>query len=421
MPAERNTILVRGRPAVCWGDVRERAERRFTARLSDLASSRILFVVDGWDGALDALCFSHAHDLDVCIVDAARLTVETREAAGRAGLSLFDAATLSFARADNPAAMRAGRVAVVTSGTTGSPKLVDHSWETLDTHRRARSLPPRRWFAPYQIGSYASYQLLCLSMFHEGQDLVLGDLDDLAASFSEALTAGVDAVSSTPTFWRFMLMSVAPNVLSRSGLKTISLGGEIVDQAILDRLRAQFPASAIRHIYASSEAGAAIVVTDGLAGFPASLLDVADSEIGLSVRDGRLFVRSAFSSHAPAESGDAWRDTGDLVEMVDGRVHFRGRVSATIINVGGMKAFPAEVEAQLMRHPDVVWAQVFARRAPMVGSLPSARIVLSNARKADAEAEAELTDYMQTRVPAYAVPRFWQFLDNIPVKASLKS
>ncbi|MBX9740481.1 MAG: long-chain fatty acid--CoA ligase, partial [Beijerinckiaceae bacterium] len=220
---------------------------------------------------------------------------------------------------------------------------------------------------------------------------------------------------------RFMLMSVAPNVLSRSGLKTISLGGEIVDQAILDRLRAQFPASAIRHIYASSEAGAAIVVTDGLAGFPASLLDVADSEIGLSVRDGRLFVRSAFSSHAPAETGDAWRDTGDLVEMVDGRVHFRGRVSATIINVGGMKAFPAEVEAQLMRHPDVVWAQVFARRAPMVGSLPSARIVLSNARKADAEAEAELTDYMQARVPAYAVPRFWQFLDNIPVKASLKS
>ncbi|MEK8106867.1 hypothetical protein NKG94_20210 [Micromonospora sp. M12] len=84
--------------------------------------------------------------------------------------------------------------------------------------------------------------------------------------------ARVDAASGTPTFWRRTLYRDA-DALARVPLRQITLGGEPVDQAILDQLREVFPSARISWIYASSEVGASIVVHDGRAGFPVDWLD----------------------------------------------------------------------------------------------------------------------------------------------------
>lgn len=140
------------------------------------------------------------------------------------------------------------------------------------------------------------------------------------------------------------------------------------------------------------------------------------------INDGVLQVRSPFagvSSNALGGSDLSWINTGDLVELRGDRVYFCGRSDRAIINVGGSKAFPADIESVLHAHPSVLWCRVRAVRAPLVGYLPEADVVLKPT--ADLPSELELTKFCATRLPEFAIPRFWNFLPAIPVEDSLKS
>jgi acyl-CoA synthetase (AMP-forming)/AMP-acid ligase II len=314
-----------------------------------------------------------------------------------------------------------GKILLLTSGSTGRPKLVAHMWETLCTYQRSRRSGARTWMVPYIPGSYAWYQMVTLGLFLPDQKLVPVQPAQMTESFDLAEEAGADAISSTPTFWRLALLSVPEERLSAIRFAQISLGGEVVDQAILDRLRSLYPRAAITHIYASTEAGASIVVNDGRAGFPAKWLEESStSTIELRIREGRLFVRSPYTHCAAVGSAAQWIDTNDRVELRDGRVQFLGRATSDMINVGGSKAYPADIEAVILSHPHVRWCRVSARKAPMVGFLPVADVLPTSGGSAG-NLEQELSQYCRSRLPDYAVPRFWNFVDRIPVSAATKT
>ena len=126
----------------------------------------------------------------------------------------------------------------------------------------------------------------------------------------------------------------------------VRLSGEVADQVLLDQLHATYPNARIAHAFASTEAGVAFDVNDGRAGFPAEFIDGARNGIEMKVEDGTLRIRSQrtaarYLGAAPAAlaGGDGYVDTGDLVELQDGRYYFRGRKGG-IINVGGLKGVP---------------------------------------------------------------------------------
>lgn len=408
------------------------ADRHFTWRelsgdangrlgnLDQLRKHRLMFAVSDEFEALSAVSAGIFAKLDFGVAEKTMLNDDLRRRLAEQGVRIVDLQNPQMPPdANSQLQVEPGRISVLTSGTTGLPKLVPHTAESLNTFDRVRQLDSNRWFLPYQIGSYAWYQMVSLSICVGGQDLVPGKCTDLMNSFEDALFCGrVTAISSTPTFWRHALITIDAQKLNGSELKAITLGGEIVDQAILDQLRNLFPKASIRHIYASSEAGAAVVVSDGRAGFDAALLDVSEeSPISVRVVDGRLFVRSRYGN--TDDQGD-WIDTGDLVERRGDRMLFCGRADNQMINVGGQKAYPALIEARLLAHPDVVWAHVVARRAPLMGCLPMANVVL----KPDVdplEAERKLTKFCEAQLAEHAVPRIWNFLDEVPLRASLKS
>ena len=148
----------------------------------------------------------------------------------------------------------------------------------------------------------------------------------------------------------------------------VRLSGEIADQAILDNLRGAYPRAAIAHAFASTEAGVGFEVDDGRAGFPASLIGRADGDVEMKVEDGSLRIRSARTAVALSRASrrsltdeDGFVDTGDMVELRGDRYYFVGRRGG-IINVGGLKVHPEEVEAVINRHPDVQMSLV--RGAP---------------------------------------------------------
>jgi acyl-coenzyme A synthetase/AMP-(fatty) acid ligase len=275
---------------------------------------------------------------------------------------------------------------------------------------------------PFQAGTYAWFQLVLPSLCLEGQELVVPHAGaDVAEILATALKCHADAISSTPTFWRVALMALSEDELKALSFRQISLGGEIVDQAILDQLRALYPDARITHIFAATEVGACIVVHDGLEGFPAAWLEDAGREVGLADREGILWVNSSKRGQNEGLAGlDGWICTGDLIERSGDRVRFKGRSGRQLINVGGQKAYPADVESVLLSHPEVRWCRVSARRAPLVGSLVSADVVLAPGLDG-AVLEEELAVHCRSRLAEYAVPRFFRFLLEIPCSGNLKS
>jgi len=320
-----------------------------------------------------------------------------------------------------------GRIRLLTSGTTGEPKIVSHTWQTLFTMNRLREAAKRTWLLTFLPGSYAWFQVVCLALFVPDQDLCSGVSSDPADQVAAGLALGADAVSATPTFWRNVLLRVPHHQLSQWTLAQLTLGGEKVDQAILDRLRVLFPAASIAHIYAATEVGAAFVVKDGREGFPAQWLQPATAadEIApvaptaadqplLRVVEGLLQVQSPYASTAAGQ----WLDTGDRVEVRGDRAFLLGRAAGSLINVGGAKVLCGDVERALLAHPEVAWCRVYGRRSPLTGELVCADVV----RQPDsALTERTLLQAVAPQLADYAVPRLVRFLPAIPTSANQKT
>lgn len=302
-----------------------------------------------------------------------------------------------------------GRIWLLTSGSTGRPKRVAHTLDSLLTVKTEQA--PRVWLNPYTPGAYAWWQVVTLGLSHPDQTIVCVDPTQPWAAI--AAEHNVDAASGTPTFWRQALMTQG-EALSQVKFGQITLGGEPVDQQVIDQLRATFPEARISWIYASSEAGASIAVHDGLAGFPQTWLDRSDpSRPLLSVVDDELIISSPNRGEGVPEQ----LHTGDRVEIRDGRVYIMGRLGSDEINVGGSKVSASRVRDVLLSHPGVRWAAVKARKAPVVGSVVQAEVVLAE----DGPSEDELSRYCRDHLAEVEVPRRFRVLSEIPIKESLKS
>src|SRR3989441_11118725 len=204
----------------------------------------------------------------------------------------------------------------------------------------------------------------------------------------------------------------------------VRLSGEIADQAILDHLRACYPEARIAHAFASTEAGVAFDVGDGLAGFPASLIEGQGADVEMKVEDGSLRIRSTRTAarylgdeDRSIADGDGFVDTGDMLERRGDRYHFVGRRGG-IINVGGLKVHPEEVEAVINGHPQVQMSVVRTRKNAITGALVVADVVLRTAPDSAetgrvAELEREILQPCRDALSRHKVPaaiRFVRFL-----------
>jgi acyl-CoA synthetase (AMP-forming)/AMP-acid ligase II len=210
------------------------------------------------------------------------------------------------------------------------------------------------------------------------------------------------------------------------------LSGEIADRAILDALHARYPQADVVHAYASTEAGVGFEVDDGREGFPASLLR-RRGEVELRVSDGSLRIRSSrtaaryVGAQTPAlKDADGFVDTGDLVERRGERCYFVGRRGG-IINVGGLKVHPEEVEAVINRHPQVRASLVRSRRNLITGAIVVADVVLrgepDSARAIDRtdDVKREILVACRQALANYKVPAAIRFVADLDVSATGKS
>ncbi len=315
---------------------------------------------------------------------------------------------------------------LLTSGTTGAPKIVRHSFRSLTgVIKPDQKAAAPIWSTFYDIRRYGGLQIF-LRAIVGGASMVLSDASEPVADFLNRLFVhGVTHMSGTPSHWRRALMNPAADVFKPTYVR---MSGEIADQKIIDILRDAYPKAAIAHAYASTEAGVGFVVNDELEGFPASMLGKTDQGIELKVVDDTLRLRSMLNAtdfvgpNAPAlKDSDGFVDSGDIVERRADRYYFVGRRGG-IINVGGLKVHPEEIETVINRHRAVQMSLVKSRKNPFTGAVIVADIVLKE-REGAADQEqlrSEILSDCRDVLPAYKVPALLRFVPQLDIAASGK-
>src|SRR6202022_4113442 len=252
---------------------------------------------------------------------------------------------------------RATEWLMLTSGTSGVPKIVSHTLEGLTgaiiADGPARGAPPV-WATFYDIRRYGGLQIFLRAIIGGGSMVLSEPGEPIADQVARLHARGVTHISGTPSHWRKVLMSGSASGFSP---RYVRLSGEIADQAGLEGLARALPGASNGHAYAAAEAGVGFAVNDGLEGFPADMLGERDG-VEMKVEDGSLRIRSMRTAHAyvgrnaPARTGsDGFVDTGDMVELRGDRYYFVGRRGG-IINIGGLKVHPEEIEAVINGHTE---------------------------------------------------------------------
>ena len=263
------------------------------------------------------------------------------------------------------------QVVVATSGTSGPPKLVEHSWDSLlAAARLAEQWHGLGWLLVYDATRWAGLQVWLQAVLTAGRVVVPAsrDPDVVAKSIAEEQ---VSILPATPTLLRRLITSADRAALAGLTIDRITLGGEAADAQLLEQAKELFPGAKITHVYATTELGEVFRVTDGKAGFPAEWLSKPlPGGVRISMRrDGELLVQL---SRDTAEVG-----TGDLVERRGNRFEFTGRRGDVIV-VGGAKVYPKRVEELLRSVPGVADARVHGMPSAITGELVAAEIVVSD-------------------------------------------
>jgi acyl-CoA synthetase (AMP-forming)/AMP-acid ligase II len=189
----------------------------------------------------------------------------------------------------------------------------------------------------------------------------------------------VDLLPTSPTFVNLILLSEAYKRYDLSTLKLVTYGTEPMPRSTLQRFHELFPKVKLLQTYGLSEVGilrskskssASLWVKVGGEGFETRVVDGILQIKAQSAMLGYLNASSPFTA-------DGWFNTGDSVEVDGDYLKILGR-DTDIINVGGEKVYPSEVESVIQEIDNVADVIVYGEKNAIMGNIVCANVVLTN-------------------------------------------
>ena len=216
--------------------------------------------------------------------------------------------------------------------------------------------------------------------------------------------AHVELLPTTPTFLNLLLLSESHRSRDLSSLRLITYGTEVMPDSTLRRVHEAFPGVRLQQTYGLSELG---ILRTRSRDSDSPWVKVGGEGVETKVVDGTFWVRAPSAMlgylNAPnAVDGDGWMNTDDLVDVDGEYVRFLGRKSQ-IINVGGSKVYPAEVESVLLQMDNIGDATVYGEANPITGHIVVARLTLREP-EAPAVLRKRVRDFCRARLAAFKIP-----------------
>jgi long-chain acyl-CoA synthetase len=222
----------------------------------------------------------------------------------------------------------------------------------------------------------------------------------------------VELLPTSPTFLNLLILSEAYRHYDLSSLKLITYGTEMMPKHTLERIAEIFPGTELLQTYGLSEIG--ILRSKSEKG-TSLWVKVGGEGYQTKVQNGTLWIKaqSAMLGYLNAPSPfdkEGWLDTGDVVEVQGDYIRFLGRRSE-VINVGGLKVYPAEIEDVLLSVPNVRDVTVTSAPHPITGSIVVARFNLIEDEDAGAFRQ-RVREYCRNRLEPFKIPARIEIVNN---------
>ena len=294
-------------------------------------------------------------------------------------------------------------ITIFTSGTTGQPKKVVHSISTLTRAvRLGERYAGQIWAYAYNPTHMAGLQVF-FQAFENQNTLVNVFGKPREEVYRQIEDKRITHISATPTFYRLLLPFEKPY----ESVIRVTLGGEKSDRHLYDAIGKIFPNARINNVYASTEAGSLFAAKGDCFQITEAVRDkfrVVDDEL--------LIHRSLLGSSESFKFTDDFYHSGDLIEWVDkdsGLFRFRSRKNE-LINVGGYKVNPGEVESAIMAMEGVRQASVYGKANSILGNVLCADVQLE---EGSSLTELEIKKSLAAQLQDFKIPRRIKFVEEM--------
>ena len=311
-------------------------------------------------------------------------------------------------------------IILFTSGSTGESKAALHSM-----HRMLSKYPDEYKKKPFNIGVFLKFDHIgglntMLSVLMHGgcmTEVVERTPTDVCRLIQ---SEKIEVLPTTPSFLTMLIMSKVWEQFDLSSLKAITYGTEPMPESTLKRLFEIFPGVKIKQTYGLTELG---IFPTRSREDQSTYLQIQESGLKTKVVDDVLYVQSDMMMlgylNAPSPFDEnGWYNTGDKVQIDGTYTKILGRESE-IINVGGEKVFPAEVECVLLEMSNVKEVAVEAKSSPLVGQIVAAQFQLNN-KENISEFRKRMVEHCKGKLEPFKVPRHIVLSDSSLMSTRLK-
>ena len=293
-------------------------------------------------------------------------------------------------------------ITIFTSGTTGQPKKVVHTVETLTRSvRLGVRYMGQVWAYAYNPTHMAGLQVFFQAF--ENLNTLINVFNKQRSEVYELIAKyTVTHISATPTFYRLLL----PFEKAYESVIRVTLGGEKSDQHLYDSIVKIFPSAKINNVYASTEAGSLFAAKGDCFQIPEKIRDK------FTVVDDELLIHKSLLGRSESFKfeGDYYH-SGDLIEWVDkesGLFRFKSRKNE-LINVGGYKVNPGEVENVISAIEGVKQVLVYGKANSVLGNVLCADIQLEEGSELT---NVDIKKALASQLQDFKIPRRIKFVEQ---------
>jgi len=292
------------------------------------------------------------------------------------------------------------KITLFTSGTTGIPKKVSHDFKSITrfvkiSERNKKSI----WGFAYNPTHMAGIQVFFQALLNGNSIVRLFGLHTKDI-YTEITNNGITHISATPTFYRLLL----PCNETFPSVERITSGGEKFNEKTFKQLNEIFPNAKITNVYASTEAGTLFASQNDIFSVR------PEYEHLIHIENNELLVHSSLMGSTETKV-DEWYNTGDVIEIVSKKplkFRFVNRKSE-MINVGGYKVNPLEVEEAILALTDIKNVRVYSKSNSVLGNIICCEVVTNS----NQITESSIRTFLQSRIQEFKIPRIIRFVDEL--------
>ena len=310
--------------------------------------------------------------------------------------------TFSHNMIDNLREKNSSGLILFSSGSTGKPKAMIHNLDTLiDSFKdkKEKSMNMLVFLMFDHIGGLNTvFNALCM-----GACLIIPKIKDAKTICELIEKYKIMVLPSSPTFLNLILISQEYKNYDLSSLRMITYGTETMPQSLLLKLKEVFPKVKFLQTFGTSETG---ISTTSSKSSNSLFMKLEDINGEYKIVENELWLRSKtqvlgyLNASMDSFTSDGWFKTGDLVEVDGEYIKIIGRAKE-VINVGGQKVLPAEVESIILEMEEISDCMVYAEQNAITGQTVVCDVVLN---KNIENIKKRVRVFCKDRLDTYKIP-----------------